>query len=177
MPSSEDEFRHHNFLTKALERLNNSIIKFRCPKLDNWDCWKQDWITAITNSDHPSADTEGQKLFIIEALKGEVAIQGQQVVLGWKNYTADKMFKQLDSIFMPKQESHLARLEFRQHCQHPNEPALDYLANKRVLYNKGLPTNQDIFFLISEALKGLCSFQVKRDLYKEVFTTCEQLQD
>ena len=138
---------------------------------------KQDWITAISNSVHPSADRQGHKLSIIEELKGQAAIQGQQVILGWENYAADEMIKRLVGIFMPKLESHLARLEFRQYRQHPNEPALTYLANKRVLYNKGLPTNQDIFFLISEALKGLCSFQVKRDVYKEVFTTCEQLQD
>ena len=79
------------------------------------------------------------------------------MILGWENYAADEMIKRLVGIFMPKLESHLARLEFRQYRQHPNEPALTYLANKRVLYNKGWPTNQDISFLIAETLKGLCS--------------------
>ena len=128
------------------------------------------------NSVHPRADREGCKLSIIKALKGEAAIQGQQVIFGWKNYTEDELIEQLDGIFMPKQESHLARLEFRQYCQHPNEPSLTYLANKRVLYNKGWPTSQDIPFLILEMMKVFCSLPVKRDLYKEVFTSCEQLQ-
>ena len=68
---------------------------------------------------------------------------------------ADEMIERIDGIYMPKQESHLARLEFRQYNQHHNEPALTYLANKRVLYNKGWPTSQDIPFLILEMMKGL----------------------
>ncbi len=32
---------------------------------------------------HPSADRYGCKLAIMEALKGEAAVQAQQVIIGW----------------------------------------------------------------------------------------------
>ena len=87
------------------------------------------------------------------------------------------MIVQLDNVFMPKHESSLARLEFQQYKQHPDEPALAYLANKRMLYNKGWPTNQDLTYLRTKMMEDLCNIAVKRDLYMEVFSTCEQMQE
>ncbi len=108
MPETGAELKRHNFVTK------NLVPKFRGLKIDNWDCWKRNWVTAITNSVHQS------KLAIMEALQGEAAVQAQQIIKGWQGFTADEIFVRLDGIFMSWQESHLARLKFRQYRQHPN---------------------------------------------------------
>ena len=88
----------------------------------NWDCWKRDWVTAI-NSMHPSVDQDGHKLVIMEALKGKAAVQAQQIIIGWPDLSPEEMISRLEGSFMPRQESHLARLEFRQYRQLPNKSA------------------------------------------------------
>ena len=50
MPKSDQELWEHSFLSKCRERLNNHVPKFRGPRLDNWDLWKEDWRTAIETS-------------------------------------------------------------------------------------------------------------------------------
>ncbi|MCP3661406.1 MAG: hypothetical protein GY696_02755 [Gammaproteobacteria bacterium] len=60
--------------------------------------------------------------------------------------TADEMLAELDKLFMPRQESSLARQEFIDYNQHPDEPALAYFANKRALYAKGYPDETDLTF-------------------------------
>ncbi|MCP3668237.1 MAG: hypothetical protein GY696_38075 [Gammaproteobacteria bacterium] len=62
--------------------------------------------------------------------------------------TADEMQAELDKIFMPKQESALARQEFTDYKQHPDEPAIAYFANKRILFDKGYPNETDLSFLL-----------------------------
>ncbi|MCP3664782.1 MAG: hypothetical protein GY696_20190 [Gammaproteobacteria bacterium] len=78
--------------------------------------------TNPVDSMHPSVDGEGRKLSIKEALPGEGAIQGQHITKASGGLTADQMIERLDSVFMPKQESSLARLEFKQYKQHPDKP-------------------------------------------------------
>ena len=170
MSKSDQELWEHSFLLKCRERLNNHVPKFCGPRLDNWDLWKEDWRTAIETSMHPSVDGEGRKLSIKEAQQGEAAIQGQHITKVCGCLTADQMNERLDNVFMPKQESSLARLEFQQYKQHPVEPALAYLANKRMLFNKGWPTNQNLGYLLTKTLEDLCNVAVKRDLYKEADT-------
>ncbi len=109
----------HNFVTKAREWLNNMVPRYIGPRLDNWDFWKRDWATAITNSMHPSVDQDGRKLALMEARKGEAAVQAKQIIIGWQDLSPEEMISRLDGIFMPWQESHLARLEFRQYRQLP----------------------------------------------------------
>ena len=92
---------------------------------------------------HPSVDGEGRKLSIKEALQGEGAIQGQHITKASRGLTADQMIERRNSVFMPKQESSLARQEFENYKQHPDEPALAYFANKRMLFNKDWLTNQN----------------------------------
>ena len=56
-----------------------------------------------------------------------------------RNLSADQMIEELDKIFMPKQESSLARQEFQDYKQHPDKSALAYFVNKLILFEKGWP--------------------------------------
>ena len=71
----------------------------------------------------------------------------------------------------------MARQEFEDHKQHPDEPALAYIANKRLLFNKGCPREENLEILRTKAQEDLYNIAVKRDLIKEEFSTYEQLQD
>ena len=92
--------------------------------------------THLQSSMHPDRDGDGRRLSIKEALRGKAAIQGQHVTRASPNLTAEQKIEELDKIFMPKQESSLARQEFEDYKQHPDEPALAYFANKRLLFDK-----------------------------------------
>ncbi|MCP3665512.1 MAG: hypothetical protein GY696_23950 [Gammaproteobacteria bacterium] len=116
---------------------------------------------------------------IKEALRGEAAIQAQGVTKASRYLTAEEMIEELDKIFMPKQESALARQEFMDYKQHPDEPALAYFANKRILFDKGYPNETNLSFLLLQTQEGLCSRPVKRSLLDVAhqFKTYEQLRD
>ncbi|MCP3667201.1 MAG: hypothetical protein GY696_32695 [Gammaproteobacteria bacterium] len=93
--------------------------------------------------------------------------------------TADEMLAELDKLFLPKQESALARQEFMDYKQNPVEPALAYFANKRILFDKGYPNKTDLTFLLLQTQAGLASRHVKRALLEvsHQFRTFEQLRD
>ncbi len=59
--------------------------------------------------------------------------------------TADEMLAEMDKLFMP--ESALAKQEFIEYKQHPDEPALAYFVNKWALYDKGYANETDPTFL------------------------------
>ena len=52
---------------------------------------------------------------------------------------------------------------------------LDSLAS--IPKNKHGAMDQNLSYLRKQTLKGLCSVTIQRDLYKEEFDTCEQLQE
>ncbi|MCP3662336.1 MAG: hypothetical protein GY696_07540 [Gammaproteobacteria bacterium] len=97
-----------------------------------------------------------------------------------RNLSADQMIEELYKIFMPKQESSLARQEFRDYKQHQDEPALAYFANKLILFEeKGWPEETNLPFLLVTTQEDLCSRPVKRSLLDvaHTFKTYEQLKD
>ncbi len=110
---------------------------------------------------HLARDRDGRRLSIKEALRGEAAIQGKHVTRASHNISSEEMITELDKIFMPKQESSLARQKFHDYKQHPDEPAL---ANKLLLFDKGWPgeTNRKNLLVITQ--EDLCSRPMKRDL-------------
>ena len=132
MPETDEQRREHSFLIKARDRFYTRVPKYNRPKTDCWGLWKEQWTTACQSSIHPDRDRDGSRLSIKEALWGEAAIQGQHVTRASCNLSADEMIAELDKIFMPKQESSLARQEFHDNKQHPDEPALAY-------FDKGWP--------------------------------------
>ncbi len=128
---------------------------------------------------HPASDRDGRRLSIKEALRGELAIQGQHATKASHNLSAEEMIAELDKIFMPRQESSLARQEFHDYKQHPDEPALAYFANKLILFDKGWPGETNREFLLVTAQEDLCSRPVKRNLLEEAhtFNMYEHLKD
>ena len=59
--------------------------------------------------------------------------QGENVV-AYEDY-----FKLIKSVFVPKSESNLGRLEFEQRTQHPAEPPAEYTIEKISLYHQAEP--------------------------------------
>ena len=137
------------FITKARDRLHSSVPKYHGPRTECWNLWKNQWITACHNSLHPARDVDGRRFAIKEALRGEAAVQAQGVTKDSCYLTADEMLAELDKLFMPKQESALAKREFIEYKQHPDEPALTYFSAKKALYDKGYSDQTDISFLLS----------------------------
>ena len=76
---------------------------------------------------------------ILSGLVGEAEVQAQQVIMNWGTMTPEVVQERLDALFMPRQESALVQLEFRQYWLLANEPVLTYLMIKRALYLGGWP--------------------------------------
>ncbi|MCP3663633.1 MAG: hypothetical protein GY696_14280 [Gammaproteobacteria bacterium] len=89
------------------------------------------------------------------------------------------MLAELDKLFMPKQESALAKQEFIEYKQHPDEPSLTYFSTKQALYDRGYSDQTDLTFLLQSTQNGLASKHVKRKLLDVAhqFTTYEKLRD
>ncbi|MCP3663293.1 MAG: hypothetical protein GY696_12500 [Gammaproteobacteria bacterium] len=155
------------------------VPKYRGPRTECWHLWKNAWATACNNTMHPPGDTDGRRFAIKEALTGEAAVAAQSVTKDSRCLTAEQMLALLDKIFMPKQESALAKREFAEYKQHPDEPVLMYFAAKKALWDKGYPDQADISTLLDSARHGLASRYVRRKLIGEAhtFVTYEQLRD
>ena len=125
--------------------------------MDNWATYKQKVIKAISTSLHPTDDSDGQNLTVLSGLEGEAEVQAQQVIMNLGTMIPEAVLERLDALFMPRQESALAQLEFQQYWYLPNEPVLTYLMTKRALYMEGWPdpNTQEIKFLNLETIKGL----------------------
>ena len=89
--------------------------------------------TACNNTIHPQGDTDGRRFAIKEALTGDAAVAAQSVTKDSRIPTVEQMLAELDKIFMPKQESALAKREFMEYKQHPDEPVLMYFSAKKAL--------------------------------------------
>ncbi|MCP3668471.1 MAG: hypothetical protein GY696_39305 [Gammaproteobacteria bacterium] len=124
--AQQDEKRDYLFITKARDRLHSCVPKYHGPRTDDWSLWKNQKTTACQNSLHPARDVDGRRFAIKEALRGEAAVQAQSVTKDNHYLTADEMLAELDKRFMPKQESALAKREFIEYKQHPDEPALTF---------------------------------------------------
>ncbi|MCP3668344.1 MAG: hypothetical protein GY696_38645 [Gammaproteobacteria bacterium] len=62
---------------------------------------------------------DSRRFAIKEALMGEAAVAAQGVTKDSRYLTAEQMLAELDKIFMPKQESALAKREFAEYKQQP----------------------------------------------------------
>ncbi|MCP3664102.1 MAG: hypothetical protein GY696_16700 [Gammaproteobacteria bacterium] len=122
---------------------------------------------------------DGRRFAIKEALPGEAAVAAQGVTKDSRYLTAEQMLAELDKIFMPKQESALAKREFAEYKQHPDEPVLTYFSAKKALWDKGYSDPADISFLLQSTQHGFASRYVRRKLIgvSHSFVTYEQLTD
>ena len=112
VPEMDEQQRDYLFITKARDRQHSCVPKYHGPRTDDWGLWMNQWTTACKNSLHPAKDMDGRRFAIKEALQGEAAIQAQGVTKNSRYLTADEMLAELDKLFIPRQESALARQEF-----------------------------------------------------------------
>ncbi|MCP3667553.1 MAG: hypothetical protein GY696_34515 [Gammaproteobacteria bacterium] len=87
---------------------------------------------------HPQGDTDGRRFAIKEALTGEAAVAVQSVTKDSHILTVEQMLA----------ESALAKREFMEYKQHPDEPVLMYFAAKKALWDKDYTDQADTSTLL-----------------------------
>ena len=72
------------------------------------------------------------------------------------------------SVFLPKAESNLSRMDFEQYRQGPDEPISEYGTTKLALYHSAEPTEaaRSFAYLRSEMLRGIYSGYVKNEVIR-----------
>lgn len=121
------------------------------------------------------------KLSLMAAMRGQAAQSVKpyaQNTATWNgNPTYAAYFARIREVFLPPQESELARVEFRSRKQGRNEDISSYLSSKIALWQMAFSdTERSFSTLFTETIRGCYSAVVKRELHRKSPTNEQTLR-
>ena len=163
----------------ALERIKTfngclrSIPKFGAKPDERWrnhELMLKIWFQ--TNAIESIATTEQQKMALLASLTGSATRAIELHGPGKPGFlNADTCSLYLDvirSVFLPRAESNLSRMDFEQYKQGVDEPISEYSSTKLSLYHAAEPNQEarSFAYLRNEMLQGIYSGYVKHEVIK-----------
>ena len=150
-----------------------SIPKFYGRPDERWrnhELMLSTWFTI--NAVEQFANVDQQKMAILASLAGSAtrAIElhgpGKPGFVGAA--TADAFLTLIRSVFLPRAESNLSRMDFEQYRQGVDEPISEYATTKMALYHAVEPNEgaRSYAYLRSEMLRGIYSPYVKNEVIR-----------
>lgn len=158
---------------KAFNNCLRSLPKFFAKSNERWrDHELQYKIWVETNSVEQIATPRQMKLAILSSLAGSatraVELHGPGKASFEDTASPADYLSIIRSVFLPRAESNLSRMDFEQYRQGPDEPISEYGTTKLALYHSAEPNEaaRSFAYLRSEMLRGIYSGYVKNEVIR-----------
>ena len=158
---------------KAFNSCLRSLPKFSAKSNERWRNHELQYkIWVETNSVEQIATPRMMKMSILSSLTGSatraIELHGPGKT-SFENVDSPAEYLEIiRSVFLPKAESNLSRMDFEQYRQGADEPISEYGTTKLALYHSAEPNEEarSFAYLRSEMLRGIYSGYVKNEVIR-----------
>lgn len=169
----------------AEKRFNNAARALSSvPKFDgkeNWRTFESSYLTWYRINRIDRMDEEFQKRSLLSSMRGQAVEMTRPYAENTETYrncaTLNAYVDAMRAVFLPPEESELARTEFKIRKQGRKEDISTYLSAKIALWQLAYPADQRSFStLMDETITGICNRIVKRHLRYAVINNENELR-
>ncbi len=166
LPQAQEEERRRRMAQQGARKALGHMPHFD-GKIEPWRCFEDRFKLWMEMNLDTEIDANFRKRALLYAMKGSAAERARIYKEGSTQWTAANditaYLTAMRNIFMPSEESEIARAEFKALKQKKNEDIASYLTMKISLWENAFPEAERSFHtLLSEVISGIYNNVVKR---------------